>query len=218
MAINIFEGGRRVSILLSVALIIGFSVYTLKHYNEYPPYIPVNYVPTDSVESPMMRVKECPPLSFTTPEIKMETKNGTVATVYLCRADSEYEEVMALAIETDKKGVREMQDGVVKKHAALYKHSPMETAQIKAAFVEDEKWVDDQWLPVMLKVLLTPSSRWAYFMCGLIMYPLQLFSQSTCRFQKNPTLPIYRRWKRVSENYRPLFFRKSLCVPCQLAP
>ena len=156
MAINVFEGGRRVSILLSVALILGFSVYTLKHYNEYPPYIPVTYVPTDAIEVPMMRVDECPPLSFTTPEIKMETKNGTVATVYLCRADSEYEEVIALAIEADRKGVSEMQDRAVKRRAALYKHSPMETAQIKAAFVEDEKWVDDQRLPVILKNHLGP--------------------------------------------------------------
>ena len=156
MAINIFEVGRRVSILLSVALILGFSVYTLKHYNEYPPYIPVTYVPTDAVKVPMMRVEECPPLSFTTPEIKMETKNGTVATVYLCRADSEYEEVIALAIEADRKGVSEMQDRAVKRHAALYEHSPMETAQIKSAFVEDEKWVDDQWLPEILKSYLGP--------------------------------------------------------------
>jgi len=156
VAINVFEGGRRVSILLSVALILGFSVYTLKYYNEYPPYIPVTYVPTDSVEVPMLRVEECPPLSFTTPEIKMETKNGTVATVYLCRADSEYEEVIALAKEADRKGVREMQDRAVKRHAALYEHSPMETAQIKSVFVEDEKWVDDQWLPEILKSYLGP--------------------------------------------------------------
>jgi len=156
MAINVFEGGRRVSILLSVALILGFSVYTLKHYNEYPPYIPVIYVPTDSVEDVMIRMEECPPLSFMTPEIKMETKNGTVATVYLCRADSEYEEVIALAKEADRKGVREIQDRAVQRHVALYEHSPMETAQIKAAFVEDEKWVDDQWLPVLLKNHLGP--------------------------------------------------------------
>ncbi len=156
MAINVFEGARQVSILLTVALTLGFSAYTLKHYNEYPPYIPVTYVPTDSVEAPMMRVEECPPLSFTTPEIKMETKNGTVATVYLCRADSEYEEVIALAKEADRKGVREMQDRAVKRHSALYKHSPMETAQIKAALVEDEEWVDDQWLPEILKNYLGP--------------------------------------------------------------
>jgi len=156
MAINMFEGGRRVSILLTVALALGFSVYTLKNYNEYPPYIPVTYMHTNSAEATMMRVEECPPLSFTTPAIKMETKNGTVATVYLCRADSEYEEVIALAKEADRKGVREMQDRAVKRHAALYEHSPMETAQIKSVFVENEECVDDQWLPNILKNYLGP--------------------------------------------------------------
>jgi len=164
VAINVFEGGRRIAKFIAVVWIIGWGVVAYYDYAHSPPSVNVTYSInsiTGAVEPPIRMTEECPPNSMTK-YFHMETKSGTKVLVKLCRAASDREELMGLAKLADEEGDLDLAERVLDKIHALEnnKPSPSEIAQLKTALVKadaygntDEAWIDTRGWSLSLKRL-----------------------------------------------------------------
>ena len=93
MAINIFEGGRRISKLVAVIWIIGWSVGAYYTYESAKPTVNVTYKITGFKEAPIRIMEECPPDSIMN-YVDMKTKSGTKVLVKLCREKPKISELI----------------------------------------------------------------------------------------------------------------------------
>jgi len=150
MAINVFKGARRISMLVAAIWIIGWGVGAYYNYADSPPSVNVTYSITGAVEPPIRMTEECP-LNSMIKHIDMETKSGTKVLVKLCRAKSDKAELIALVRHFEEKGDIELAERALDKIDAFEnkKPDPTEIAQLEAAFVKtdaygntDEAWID----------------------------------------------------------------------------
>lgn len=147
MAINVFEGARRISKLVAIILIIGWIVGA---FNHSPPPVHVTYRITGAEKLPVKMAEECPPNSMIK-HIDMETKSGTKVLVKLCREKSEIAELLALAeylekedIELAERALDRIQNIFKNKNPDLTEIAQLEAALVKADAADntDEAWID----------------------------------------------------------------------------
>lgn len=153
MAINIFEGGRRIAKIVAAIWIIGWSVGAYYTYESAKPTVNVTYKITDFKEAPIRIMEECPPDSIMN-YVDMKTKGGTKVLVKLCREKPRISELMALAMNLEEEGDIKLAGRALDKIYNLFinkKLDSTEIAQLEAALVKadangdtDEAWIDNQ--------------------------------------------------------------------------
>ena len=153
MAINIFEGGRRIAKIVTVIWIIGWSVGAYYTYESVKPTVNVTYKITGFKEAPVRIMEECPPDSIMN-YVDMKTKSGTKVLVKLCREKPKISDLMALAKNLEEEGDIKLAGRALDKIYNLFinkKSDSTERAQLEAALVKadtngdtDEAWIDNQ--------------------------------------------------------------------------
>lgn len=153
MAINIFEGGRRIAKIVAAIWIICWCVGAYYKYESANPTVNITYKITGFEEAFIRIMEECPPDSIMN-YVDMKTKSGTKVLVKLCREKPKISDLMALAKNLEEEGDIKLAGRALDKIYNLFinkRPDLTEIAQLEAALVKadangdtDEAWIDNQ--------------------------------------------------------------------------